>query len=173
MSSVPGKNPPPATAEAAPDPLVGITLDRYQLDKLIGEGGMGRVYSAVHTVTRRRCALKLLPEELCKQADFLTRFQGEAQTLARLNHPNVVQIYSGGESQGRFFLEMEFIDGGDLQKHVAEHVTKTGAGLPEAEVYRFTQGILAALEYAHKEGVIHRDLKPANVLLSKQGGVKV
>lgn len=132
---------------------------------------MGRVYSAVHLVTRRRCALKILPDALSQNADFVTRFHAEAQTLAKLNHPNIVQIYSGGESQSRFFLEMELIEGGDLQKRVQDHAA-TG-GLPEAEAERVLDGILAALDYAHGQGVIHRDLKPANILLTKSGEVKV
>lgn len=153
--------------------LAGTTLDRYKLETLLGVGGMGRVYSAVQTVTRRRCALKLLPDDLCKNPDFVARFQTEAQTLARLNHPNIVQIYSGGEAQSRFFLEMEYIDGGDLQKRVTEQSLPPNKGLAEAEAVRITEGILAALQYAHEHGVIHRDLKPANILLSQEGAVKV
>ena len=162
-----------APLPAQPVELSGTTIDRYKLETLLGVGGMGRVYSAVHTVTRRRCALKLLPDDLCKNPDFVARFQAEAQTLARLNHPHIVQIYSGGEAASRFFLEMEYIDGGDLQKRVTEQSLTSNKGLAEGEAVRVTEGILAALEYAHGHGIIHRDLKPANILLSKDGAVKV
>lgn len=172
MSFPSGQNSTTGTPPAGVD-LVGTTIDRYKLEALIGEGGMGRVYRAVHTVTKRPCALKLLPDELSKNPDFVSRFHTEAQTLARLNHPNIVQIYTGGEADSRFFLEMELIDGGDLQKRVLEKAALTGTGLPEDEVLRVTDGMLAALEYAHKEGVVHRDLKPANILLSSSGAVKV
>src|SRR5258708_1177458 len=100
-------NSDPSSASATPPPpppgaLVGKTIDRYGVKGLVGEGGMGQVYSAVHVVTRRPCALKLLPDDLGRQPDFVSRFHTEAQTLARLNHPNIVQIYTGGESQSRF-----------------------------------------------------------------------
>ncbi|MEO6002378.1 MAG: bifunctional serine/threonine-protein kinase/formylglycine-generating enzyme family protein [Opitutus sp.] len=169
MTPPSGDSPSPLS----PAELSGTTLDRYKLETLLGAGGMGRVYSAIQTVTQRRCALKLLPDELCKNADFVSRFQTEAQMLARLNHPNIVQIYSGGEAQSRFFLEMEYVDGGDLQKRVTEQTQGPNKGLAEAEVVRVTDGVLAALEYAHQHGIIHRDLKPANILLSKDGNVKV
>jgi serine/threonine protein kinase/formylglycine-generating enzyme required for sulfatase activity len=150
-----------------------LKLEHYRIDGVLGAGGMGEVFSGVHTVTQRRCALKLLPEELCRQPDFVTRFHVEAKTVARLNHPHVVQIYTGGESAGRFFLEMEYVDGGDLQRRVVDYREVTGSGLPEDEVRRVTDAVLSALSYAHEQGIVHRDLKPANILLSKAGGVKV
>ena len=150
-----------------------LKLDRYRIDGLLGAGGMGEVFKGAHVVTQRRCALKLLPEELCRQPNFVTRFHAEAKTLARLNHPHVVQIYTGGESEGRFFLEMEYVDGGDLQRRVLEYCKLTGSGLPETEVRRVTDAVLSALSYAHGQGIVHRDLKPANILLSSAGDVKV
>lgn len=173
MSSFHSEPSPQRTPTPVATIEVGSTIDRYQLDTLLGAGGMGQVYRAVHQVTQRRCALKLLPDQLSRDATFVSRFYGEAQMLARLNHPNIVQIYSGGESSHRFFLEMEYVDGGDLLKRVKDHLASTGQGLPEDEVRRTTDAILAALDYAHREGVIHRDLKPANILLSTQGDVKV
>ncbi len=156
-----------------PVDAAGMIIDRYKLEALLGAGSMGRVYSAIQTVTKRRCALKLLPENLSANRDFVARFQTEAQLLASLNHPNIVQVYSGGEAQSRYFLEMEFVDGGDLQKRVADLAQGAPKGLPEAEVVQVTDGVLAALEYSHQHGIVHRDLKPANILLSKSGQVKV
>ena len=169
--SVPARNPNSPAADHAD--LSGTTLDRYNLEAFLGAGSMGRVYRAVHTVTLRPCALKLLPDELVKHPGFISHFRAEAQMLAKLNHPNVVQIYTGCEAQSRFFLEMEYIDGGDLQKHVTEAGTANGKGLPEAEVEKIARSVVSALDYAHRHGIIHRDLKPANILLSKTGDVKV
>jgi len=169
MSSDNQDTPPPFL----PVDAAGMIIDRYKLEVLLGAGSMGRVYSAIQTVTKRRCALKLLPENLSANRDFVARFQTEAQLLASLNHPNIVQIYSGGEAQSRYFLEMEYVDGGDLQKRVADLAQGAPKGLPESEVIQITDGVLAALEYSHQHGIVHRDLKPANILLSKSGQVKV
>jgi formylglycine-generating enzyme required for sulfatase activity/predicted Ser/Thr protein kinase len=163
----------PPQVISAPEAPPRPSVDPYEVGELLGEGGMGRVYRAVHQVTRRPCALKLLAPALTRQPDFVSRFRSEAQTLARLNHPNIVQIYTGGESHGHYFLEMEMVDGGDLQKRVVNHFAQHKQGLPEAEVLRVADAVLAALEYAHGKKVVHRDLKPANILMSGTGEVKV
>ena len=143
----------------------------YRIVKFINEGGMGRVYLAHHTVLDRPTALKFMPEELVRQAGWIDRFCSEARTLAKLDHPHIVRVY-GAEAdarQNRCFLEMEFIDGGDLENRVQ----LSAPGLDEEVAKRVLDETLQALSYAHARGIVHRDLKPANILLRKDGTVKI
>ncbi len=157
-----------AEARDTKAPLPYETLGAYKLVKLLGQGGMGRVFLVRHNNMSRLSALKLLPQELSSDRGFQTRFRHEAQTLANLSHQNIVTVYNFDCSHQEYFLEMEYIDGGDLQKKIQNQGT-----LSPKETKRILTQILEALEYAHGKSVIHRDLKPANILLKSDGTVKI
>lgn len=146
--------------------------ERYALDELVAEGGMGSVYRARDEVLARTVAVKVLHPRLADDETFLERFRREALAAARLTHPNIVSIYDTGVEEGgggnRHFIVMEFCGGGTLED------LATAEGPLEADRVRAVGGAICdALAYAHRNGVIHRDIKPANVLLSDDGTVKV
>ncbi|MEO6753430.1 MAG: serine/threonine-protein kinase, partial [Chthoniobacteraceae bacterium] len=127
-------------------------LPQYRIESLLGRGGMGAVYKGVQAALERPVAIKLLPAELAGDGDFLVRFQREARTLAKLQHPGIVTVYDFGQtSAGHLYFVMEFVDGTDLQ-----HVMK-GPGLQPAQAFEMIAQICDALFYAHGQGVIHRD----------------
>jgi predicted Ser/Thr protein kinase len=139
-----------------------IVADRYQVDKLIARGGMSTVYLAHQTKLNRPVALKVLspPPSGDEAAAFEQRFKREAQTLAQLEHPNIVVLYDYGETEdGRYFLAMEYIDGPRLSD-----VLKDGP-LPVQRALHLLMQVCAGLRFAHKRGVVHRDLKPSNLLI--------
>ncbi len=141
---------------------VGGLLDgRYLLGGLIGRGGMGDVYRAEDTRLGRPVAVKFLRESSAGDAQ---RFASEWQTLARLNHPNLVRLYDAGEADGRAFLVMELIEGSPLSE-----VLKRRAPSPQ-ETARFGHAVAGALAYVHEKGIVHRDVKPANILIGDEGG---
>lgn len=146
----------------------GTTLGKYLIRRFLGQGGMGSVYLAFDTLIEREVAIKLLSPELSSNAESLRRFLGEARSIGRLNHPNVVAIHSIDIWQGQYYLVMELLTGGS----VAELAEKRGT-LP----YQEAAGILAqaarGLAAAHQAGMVHRDIKPANLMLSRDGVVKV
>jgi serine/threonine protein kinase len=136
------------------------TVEGYDLLGELGRGGMGVVYRARQRALNRMVALKMVLSGVHAGAEDLARFRAEAEVVARLQHPNIVQIYEIGEEAGRPYLALELVDGGTLQKKLAgtPQPTRTAAHLVE---------ILArAIHVAHQRGVIHRDLKPGNVLLA-------
>ena len=145
----------------------GTRVGPYEVIALIGEGGMGQVYRATDTSLKRTVAIKVLPESVATDADRLARFQREAEVLARLNHPNIAQIYGLERGEGSAALVMEIIDGPTLADRLAEGPVPLNDAIPIAK------GIAAALEAAHEQGIVHRDLKPANVKVREDGTVKV
>jgi serine/threonine protein kinase len=131
----------------------------YEIECEIGRGGMGVVYRALHGSLGRCVALKMIATEELAQPQALARFQNEALAVARLQHPNIVQIYEVGEQEGRPYLALELVDGEDLAQRL-------GQGPQGTRIAAQLVSILArAIHYAHQQGIIHRDLKPANVLL--------
>ena len=147
--------------------MVGKTLGPYSIIAKLGEGGMGEVYRARDTRLNRDVAIKVLPDLFSEDPDRLARFTREAQTLARLNHPNIAAIYGLEESGPLRALIMELVDGDDLAA-----VIRRGA-VPLGDAIGFGRQIADALEAAHELGIIHRDLKPANVKVRPDGTVKV
>jgi formylglycine-generating enzyme required for sulfatase activity len=147
----------------------GTRLGDYEIEKLLGAGAMGQVYLARQVRLDQRCALKVLPEAFTKSADFEKRFEREGRSLAKLDNPNIVRVLYAGVAENLHFLAMEYVPGGTLE----DLLEKRGGRLPEKEARRFLGEILAALAYAHGEGVIHRDLKPANILIGKNGACKL
>src|SRR6266571_660990 len=147
------------------------TLGRYQLERVLGKGAMGIVYEALDPKLHRKVAIKTilisqLDEETAK--DFSMRFVREAHAVARLNHPNIVQVYDFGEEGDIAYLVMEFIRGDELKSSLA-----TGGQFDRKECVRIMCELLDALDFAHEAGVVHRDIKPANVMLDGQGRTKL
>ena len=158
--------PPPP--EPAP-PLEEIARQFPQLEVLecLGRGGMGVVYKARQPRLNRFVALKILAREKEKDPRFAERFTREAQALARLNHPNIVTVYDFGETNGLYYLLMEFVDGMSLRQLLQSRK------LAPEEALVIVPSICVALQYAHEQGIVHRDIKPENILLDKQGRVKI
>ncbi|MBL9142876.1 MAG: serine/threonine protein kinase [Verrucomicrobiaceae bacterium] len=143
-------------------------LPQYQIDSMIGRGGMGAVYRGKQTSLDRAVAIKLLPSEMAADEEFVGRFQREARTLAKLQHPGIVAVYDFGQtSEGHLYFVMEYVDGVDLACVIH------GDGLNPLQSLDLCSQICGALQYAHEMGVMHRDIKPANVLLTKTGKAKL
>ncbi|PCC74605.1 serine/threonine protein kinase [Nannocystis exedens] len=157
--------------EAQQDALVGTVLEgRFQVERLLGEGGMGRVYVADELRLRRRCALKVLLPELTEDKDCVERFLREAQAIAQIHHEHVVNIYHLGEdvNSGVVFFAMELLVGKDLETRLLERGRKP---LSWQQVTIWMEQVASAMSAVHAAGMIHRDLKPSNVFLTaKRGG---
>jgi serine/threonine protein kinase/tetratricopeptide (TPR) repeat protein len=145
----------------------GTRLGTYEIVAQLGAGGMGEVYRARDTRLDRDVAIKVLPATVASSPERLARFEREAKTVAGLNHPNIVVLYSIEEADGTRFLTMELVEGRDLTNLVS------AGGLPLAQVLDVAIALSDALVAAHEQGVVHRDLKPANVMLTRDGRVKV
>lgn len=142
--------------------------NRYQIRRLLGEGGTAMVYEAMDTLLGRLVAVKVLRPEYSHDDKFVQRFKREASASAQLSHPNIVQVYDVGCDQGVDYIVMEYVDGQTL----AEKIRECGQ-LSIEEAVDLAQQVLTALSHAHEHGVIHRDIKPQNILLTKSGQVKV
>ncbi len=156
-----------SAVEVAQDPRLGETLvGRYRLDKLVGKGGMGRVYRATQFPLNRPVAVKILnPEFQRKDPQFVRRFFLEAASAARLTHPNTITVFDYGEAEsGELFIAMEYLKGRPLSKVI----TAEGPFGAERTMHIAMQ-ICRALREAHSKGIIHRDLKPGNILLLEEG----
>lgn len=145
-----------------------LIAGRYRVDALIGEGGVARVYRGTDTTLERRVAIKILRPELSDQADVVARFRREAHAAAKLNHPNIVQIYDTGVDEGRYYIVMEYLPEMNLKE-----VIKRYAPLPLHKVVEVAIACSEALAYAHRMGIVHRDVKPHNVLFTDDGRAKL
>lgn len=151
------------------DPLVGQTLDgRYQVQSRVAIGGMATVYRALDTRLDRPLALKVMHPALSAEPGFVERFIREAKAVARLDHPNVVQVYDQGTDGTYVYLAMEYIAGCTLRDVLRER-----GALPPRAALDILEPVLAALGAAHRAGLVHRDMKPENVLIGDDGRVKV
>lgn len=142
-------------------------FSQLEVIELLGRGGMGAVYKARQPALDRFVALKILPPEVGRDPAFAERFTREARALAKLSHPNIVMVYDFGQSDGLYYLLMEFVDGVNLRQTI-----RSGAMSPE-EALKIVPQICEALQFAHEEGVVHRDIKPENILLDKRGRLKI
>ena len=137
-----------------------VISDRYELGDRLGSGGMSTVYRATDRVLERTVAVKILAEHLSDDDKFVARFRREALAVAKLIHPNIVQVYDTGVDVGRHYIVMEYVEG----KSVAQLLQTRGPLGPEVGVEVGTQSC-AGLEYAHRQGIIHRDVKPGNLMV--------
>jgi serine/threonine protein kinase len=144
--------------------LIGQTIGVYQIEALLGSGGMGQVFQARHTLLGRPVAIKLLHDVLAANSTFQTRFRQEARAIAGLRHPHIVEIYDFDQFEGRAYLAMELITGGSLRTFLDQQAKQTG-GWQLDEVLRLLRQAADGLHYAHQLGLVHRDIKPENLLL--------
>lgn len=145
-----------------------IIAGKYEVLETIGRGGMGTVYKARQINLDRVVAIKMLSEELASDPEFRARFQQEATVVARLNHPNIVQVHDIEPHKNTFCIIMEFVEGENLQHKIDRDVT-----LPEVKVMGIGAQVARALNYAHTRGIIHRDIKPDNIHVTPKGIAKV
>jgi serine/threonine protein kinase len=140
---------------------------RYRLERRLGAGGMSTVFLALDAVLERRVAVKLLAEHLSDDEDFVARFRREALAAARLQHPNIVQVFDSGEDEasGRHFIVMEYVNGPSCADLLREQ-RKLGL----EQTIDIVRGACQGLDYAHRAGVVHRDVKPGNLLVSDESG---
>ena len=148
-------------------PEIGQQILHYRILHKLGEGGMGAVYLAEDTKLNRKVALKFLPAEMISDPERLKRFEREAKTVAALNHPNIVTIYSVEEQNGVPFIAMELVDG----KSLTELIPEQGQTLDR--IFELAIPIADAVSAAHEKGITHRDLKPGNIMVGSDGRVKV
>src|SRR5215831_202437 len=154
---------------ALADALIGRVLDRrYHVRSRVAHGGMATVYLATDTRLDRQVALKVMHAELARDADFVSRFIGEAKSVARLSHPNIVSVFDQGSDGQYLYLAMEYVPGRTLRAVLRER-----GQLPWDEALEVMDPILSGLAAAHQAGIVHRDVKPENVLLAEDGRVKV
>jgi hypothetical protein len=146
--------------------LTDTMFGAYRAGNLLGRGGMGEVYLAENTKTGEAVALKILPSELALNPEFLLRFMRESQTVAGLHHPSIVRVRDAGAVSGINYIAMQYIEGIDLRTYL-----KQKKRLTLDEVRAIMADVAAAMDYAHRCGVVHRDIKPANIMLPKTGDV--
>jgi serine/threonine-protein kinase len=153
----------------APDTLIDQVFDgRYLLVRKLGTGGMANVYLAEDQELDRRVAIKMLDDRHAHDDQFVERFRREAKNAAGLSHPNIVSIYDRGQAEGTYYIAMEYLDGRTLK----ELLVKRGP-TPIPVAIDYARQILAALGFAHRNGVVHRDIKPHNVSVASDGRLKV
>src|SRR5579859_2126436 len=142
--------------------LIGRSLGQYRIVDRIGAGGMATVFKAYQPTLDRYVAIKVLPAYHARDPIFVKRFVQEARSVARLAHPNIVQIHDFGDQEGITYIVMEYVDGGTLKDRLKKP-------LPVAEASDFIIQAAEGLDCAHRNGIIHRDVKPANMLVRKDG----
>ena len=145
-----------------------LIADRYELEELVGTGGMSSVYRAHDRLLERDVALKVLHQQFTDETDYVERFRREARSVAQLSHPNIVTVIDRGEQDDRQFIVFEYVAGENLKALVERE-----GPLPEEDAVRLALQIARALGFAHEHGLVHRDVKPQNVLLNGDGQAKV
>ncbi len=143
--------------------VAGQVFAGYTILRSLGAGGMGEVYLAAHPRLPRRDALKILPAELSEDAEYRARFGREADLASTLWHPHIVGVHDRGDTEGRLWISMDYVDGLDAARLVGQHYP---SGMPAVMVVDVVAAIASALDYAHNQGLLHRDVKPANIMLT-------
>jgi eukaryotic-like serine/threonine-protein kinase len=156
----------PAGSDLADAPL-RVSIPGHEILGELGRGGMGVVYKARQMHLNRVVAVKVVLAGGHASADELARFRAEAEAVARMQHPHIVQIFETGQQDGLPYFTLEYVDGGSLAHKL------DGTPLPPAEAAKLVETLARAVHYAHTHGVVHRDLKPANVLLARDGTPKI
>lgn len=149
--------------------MIGEKVLNYQIDSLIGEGGVGKVYLASHLQLGRKVAIKALNPGLVDNQEVRQRFRNEAATLSSLQHLNIVTLYDYVEEEKDLFLIMEYVDGLPLNKYIKD----VSGPIPEDKAIKIFNQILDGMAYAHKQDIIHRDIKPSNIILGTNGEIKI
>jgi hypothetical protein len=155
---------PPAIKSADSADLTGQTLGNYRVLSALGQGGMAVVYKGYQPMLDRYVAIKVLSSHFATDQEFLTRFQREAASIAKLRHNNIVQVYDFGVQGQTYYMVMEYI-AGDTLKARLQAAAKAGECLSLKQALRILSGVASALDYAHARDIIHRDVKPANIML--------
>lgn len=145
-----------------------IFADRYKLIKILGTGGMADVYLGEDIMLNKLIAIKILKKELINNRESVRYFKNEAEVISHLSHPNIVEVYDVGMSEGNPYIVMEYVEGKTLKDIIREK-----APLSATFSIYVMEGVLSALIHSHKKGVIHRDIKPHNIMINKSGEVKV
>jgi serine/threonine protein kinase len=177
VSIGPGHIPPQSTGVTEPGTLakpgttlIGRRLGQYFITEQVGKGSIARVYRGRHEGLQQDVAVKVLFAHLADDEEFLTRFRREAQAVATLRHPHIVQVHDFGTHDELYYVVMEYVTGGTLKDRLAR-VGSGGGTLPLTEVGRLIREAATALDYAHARGTVHRDLKPANIMFTAAGQV--
>lgn len=152
----------------APVSLQGQTLGRYRVLDPLGRGGMAQVYRAYHPQLDRYVAVKVLRSDLVEEGGFLARFRREAQAVAALRHPNIVQVFDFDVQGDDYYMVMELLEGDTLKTRLNDYRMRDER-MPLGEMVRILLDVLDGLNYAHGEGMVHRDVKPTNIMLTKRG----
>lgn len=151
------------------DNYIGKKLEgRYEINELIGVGGMAEVYKGVDVIDNKTVAIKILKKEYAENEEFLRRFRNESKAIAVLSHPNIVKIYDVGFSDKLQYIVMEYIDGITLKEYIEDEKVLTWK-----DTVHFVIQILRALQHAHDKGIVHRDIKPQNIMMFNDGTIKV
>ncbi|MCU0717978.1 MAG: serine/threonine protein kinase, partial [Pirellula sp.] len=158
----------PNKTDTGPGKLEFEVIGPYKVLGLLGQGGMGTVYHAMHVKSGEQVAVKVIASAMAQHQRFRRRFDAEIQTLVKLKHPGIVQLIGFGEEKGLLFYSMEYVDGENLQQ-----VLRREKSLPWERVIDMAIEVCSALKHAHDFGIIHRDLKPANLMITSKGSVKL
>src|SRR2546430_15219805 len=147
---------------------IEVLGDRYQLGDAIGRGGMATIYRGQDLRMDRIVAIKVLREVYSTDPKFVTRFQREAKAASALQHPNIVQVYDYGQTDGNYFIVMELVEGTDLRRYL-----RSRGVLAIDRAVIITHDIALGLGAAHRRGIVHRDVKPQNILVGRDGSIKL
>jgi len=148
--------------------LIGQTIGNYRVESLLGKGGMSQVFAGVHLHLNRRVAIKVMYPHIAADASFQQRFLQEAQAIAALAHPNIIEVYDFGEQAGQFYLVLELIISGSLRDLLQQ--ARSTAAVPLDLALDLARQAADALAYAHQQGMVHRDVKPDNMMLKQASG---